>query len=140
MKICILDKDGTLIKPKSGEKFVQNPLDQEILPGVKEKIEQLKKDGWLFAIATNQGGVEAGHKTLASAVYEVAYVMELLTISYGILAPSMEKDKRGLFTEISFYGNNLNVRTINDKYFLYRKPNPAMLKNCIGFYTDYYKP
>lgn len=58
MKLCVLDKDGTLIRPASGAKFPQTPTDQELLPGVKEAIDRMRADGWTFAIASNQGGCD----------------------------------------------------------------------------------
>ncbi|MGL5062947.1 MAG: hypothetical protein ACRC62_23470 [Microcoleus sp.] len=56
MKLIVFDKDGTLTTPASGAIFVQHPHDQVLLPGVAEKLAQLRKDGWLMAIASNQGG------------------------------------------------------------------------------------
>ena len=38
-KLLILDKDGTLVRPKSGGRFVQSPDDQELIPGVVEVLE-----------------------------------------------------------------------------------------------------
>lgn len=55
-KLIVFDKDGTLVKPKSGGTFVQHPHDQELLPGVAQKLKQLWADGWTMAIASNQGG------------------------------------------------------------------------------------
>jgi histidinol phosphatase-like enzyme len=55
-KLAVFDKDWTLVKPKSGGTFVQAPEDQELLPGVAEKLEELRSDGWCLAIASNQGG------------------------------------------------------------------------------------
>jgi D-glycero-D-manno-heptose 1,7-bisphosphate phosphatase len=74
-KLLILDKDGTLVKPKSGSSFVQHPEDQELLPGVAEAIARYAVDGWQMAIVSNQGGVEAGHKTLESAIVEMQYCL-----------------------------------------------------------------
>lgn len=56
MKLLILDKDGTLVCPKSGNTFVQNPEDQMLLPGVQEIIARYAADGWMMAIVSNQGG------------------------------------------------------------------------------------
>lgn len=55
-KLLILDKDGTLVAPKSGSEFVQHPEDQELLPGVKEAIERYHSEGWAIVVASNQGG------------------------------------------------------------------------------------
>jgi len=56
-KLLILDKDGTLVCPKSGKEFVQHPEDQELIPGVSEAIARYAANGWKMAIASNQGGV-----------------------------------------------------------------------------------
>ncbi|NEZ68303.1 HAD-IIIA family hydrolase [Leptolyngbyaceae cyanobacterium CCMR0082] len=88
-RILILDKDGTLVKPKSGQKFVQHPEDQEVLPGVYEAIQRYMLQGYKIGIATNQGGVQAGYKTLESAQEELAYCIKLLgpVVSCAALCP-----------------------------------------------------
>ena len=58
MKLAVLDKDGTLTTPISGDKFSQSPQDQRLLPGVREAIDRLRSDGWSLAIASNQGGCD----------------------------------------------------------------------------------
>lgn len=55
-KLVIFDKDGTLVEPISGGTFVQHPHDQRLRPGVAEKLEQLRGDGLMMAIASNQDG------------------------------------------------------------------------------------
>ena len=88
-KLIIFDKDKTLVKPKSRGRFVNFPKDQILLKGVDKKVQRLREDGVLMAIATNQGGVSAGHKSLGSAKAELSYVMKLTQIEYGILCPDM---------------------------------------------------
>lgn len=55
-KLAVFDKDWTLVKPKSGGTFTRSPDDQELLSGVREKLEQMRSEGWCLAIASNQGG------------------------------------------------------------------------------------
>jgi histidinol phosphatase-like enzyme len=55
-KLIIFDKDGTIVEPISGGTFVQHPSDQRLRPGVAEKLEQLRGDRVMMAIASNQGG------------------------------------------------------------------------------------
>ena len=55
-KLIVFDKDGTLTEPISGNTFVQHPRDQRLRPRVAEKLEQLRADGVMMAIASNQGG------------------------------------------------------------------------------------
>jgi D-glycero-D-manno-heptose 1,7-bisphosphate phosphatase len=62
-KLIVFDKDGTLTQPISGNTFVQHPEDQQLRPGVAQKLEQLRAEGWTMAIASNQGGC---------AVFEIA--------------------------------------------------------------------
>lgn len=57
-KLLVLDKDGTLVRPKSGNTFVQHPEDQGLIEGVTEAIARYIADGWTIAIASNQGGCE----------------------------------------------------------------------------------
>lgn len=78
MKLLLLDKDGTLVSPKSGEKFIQNPWDQKPLPGVREALRYYHENGWKMAICSNQAGVAAGHKTLLETNQEMIFCLELL--------------------------------------------------------------
>lgn len=77
MKLLLLDKDGTLINPKSGNKFVQSPWDQTPIPNVAETIDRHVSDGWLPVIISNQAGVAAGHKTLEETIQEMRFCLEL---------------------------------------------------------------
>jgi D-glycero-D-manno-heptose 1,7-bisphosphate phosphatase len=91
MHLLLLDKDGTLIQPRSGRRFVRHPQDQELMPGVKAAIAQYAAQGWKMAIVSNQGGVAAGHKTLEDAIAEMAYCLELLPqIEVGFFCPDFE--------------------------------------------------
>lgn len=51
--LLVLDKDWTLIRPKSGNTFVQDPEDQELIEGVAEAIARYVADGWQLAIVSN---------------------------------------------------------------------------------------
>jgi D-glycero-D-manno-heptose 1,7-bisphosphate phosphatase len=55
-ELYILDKDGTLTDPIWGGVFVQHPEDQRLRPGVAEKLDRLRSEGAVMAIASNQGG------------------------------------------------------------------------------------
>jgi D-glycero-D-manno-heptose 1,7-bisphosphate phosphatase len=55
-KLIVFDKDGTLTEPISGNTFVQHPEDQRLRPGVARKLAQLRSEGAMMAIASNQGG------------------------------------------------------------------------------------
>ncbi|WP_197278786.1 HAD hydrolase-like protein [Pseudanabaena sp. 'Roaring Creek'] len=53
-----MDKDNTLVLPKSGETFVQAPDDQVLIDGVSKALRQYVDNGWSISIASNQGGCE----------------------------------------------------------------------------------
>ena len=124
MKLLILDKDGTLVKPKSGGEFVQHPEDQELLPGVAEAIACYAADGWSMAIASNQGGVAAGYKTLEASIAEMKFCLNLLPqIADSVFCPD---DGRTLilcdrldWLDISKHWEHLGG---------FRKPDPGMLR------------
>lgn len=78
MSLYIFDKDDTLIgkvpvvpKVPLVRKVVRRsavkPEDQKLLPGVREKLDQLRAEGHILAIATNQPNVARGILTLAEA-------------------------------------------------------------------------
>jgi D-glycero-D-manno-heptose 1,7-bisphosphate phosphatase len=57
--LIIFDKDGTLIRYLNGHP-ANSPEEQALLPGVAERIANLKDRGCKIAIASNQGGVAWG--------------------------------------------------------------------------------
>ncbi len=137
MKLAIFDKDGTLTTPKSGEKFVQHPEDQMLLPGVAEGISAMAADGWAMAIASNQGGVAAGHKTLDEAIAEMQYAMQLTGIREAMIAHSYEPH----------YGEAINFLWAEDsneigwdiqthKNMRFRKPDCGMIQSLRYFRYD----
>jgi len=77
VKLLLLDKDGTLVKPKSGAEFIQEPWDQEPLLGTQEAVKHYSKLGWTIAICSNQGGIQAGHKTLGECFDEMRFCLRL---------------------------------------------------------------
>ncbi|WP_138516875.1 D-glycero-beta-D-manno-heptose 1,7-bisphosphate 7-phosphatase [Rhodoferax bucti] len=58
MKLCILDRDGT-INEDSAE-FVKSPNEWRPLPGALEAIAKLNHAGWHVVVATNQSGLGRG--------------------------------------------------------------------------------
>lgn len=133
MKICILDKDGTLTTPKSGHQFVQCPEDQVLLPGVGDAIAQLKSQGFVLAIASNQGGVAAGKKTFSSALDEMVYAMKLTGIELAMFAHSYENEGYGeaVFIDRRSQGQVDDAsfcKTIIDKKLRFRKPQGGMIE------------
>lgn len=137
VKLLICDKDGTLVRPISGETFVQHPEDQELLPGVAQTIARHAAEGWTIAIASNQGGVQHKFKTLDEAGQEMIYLVSRLLPDIDIL------NVWGVFCPDD--GNTLcdfdwvRWRTVNrapTQPLWYRKPNPGMLTYLIDSYND----
>mgnify|MGYP002777877795 CR=1 FL=1 len=146
-KIAILDKDGTLVRPKSGAEFVQNPEDQELLPGVEEAVARLVEENCRLAIASNQGGVAAGRKSLLDAVSEMRYCMELFPyqpdfgdklplIDSAYFCPDFE-GKQLYCAEFDFDGF-FEFEALHEQLFrIYplkecRKPGAGMIKEIIS--------
>jgi D-glycero-D-manno-heptose 1,7-bisphosphate phosphatase len=61
--LYIFDKDGTLVGSHNSKRPANTPDEQILLPGVAEKITQLRIEGHQIAIASNQGGVAWGFIT-----------------------------------------------------------------------------
>lgn len=76
-KLLLLDCDGTLREPASGEKFIQHPLEQRIIAGADKGVVHAHKQGWTIIAISNQGGVQAQHKSLEDAIAEAHYTLEL---------------------------------------------------------------
>ncbi len=64
--LYIFDKDNTLVSGL-GNRPANTPAEQSLLPGVLEKIAQLRTQGHKVAIASNQGGVAWGFISYAQA-------------------------------------------------------------------------
>lgn len=75
-KILFLDLDGTVRRTKSGAKFINDPYDQELIPGVQEAIARYPEH-WIIGI-TNQGGVAAGKKSVSDCVNEQMITSRML--------------------------------------------------------------
>jgi D-glycero-D-manno-heptose 1,7-bisphosphate phosphatase len=139
MKLLLLDKDGTLVAPASGAKFTNRPWDQVALPGAKEEIARYVADGYKPVIVSNQGGVESGHKSLESAVFEMQFALELFPdIIEAYFCPDFEgvfcwrvwgdcaEDKRIEYTPNSWDVIDLAIEQ------QFRKPSPGMLRLAIA--------
>lgn len=128
--LIIFDKDQTLIESAVGEKFIQSPTDQRILPGAAEAVANFHQRGYKIAIASNQGGVEAGKKSLESAIKEMEFCLELFPqVDFGLIAHTYKGDSawrigRSLKDEI--WGN----------FGCYCKPGPGMINFIINFYES----
>jgi D-glycero-D-manno-heptose 1,7-bisphosphate phosphatase len=130
--IVLLDKDGTLVAPMSGNTFVQNPTDQKLLPGVAKRIVELNEKGVLLVIASNQGGVASGHKTLKQAAEEMQCCLTLLPeIDSAFFCPDFEGQLcysvRKKMYRLTLH-NDAAYSTLRGTY---RKPKAGMLNLII---------
>lgn len=73
----ILDADGTIRRSKSGKKFIDGPDDIELMPGIEERIWHYRNKGYIIIIASNQGGVAHGFKSVSDADKEMEVTMGL---------------------------------------------------------------
>lgn len=142
MKLAVLDKDGTLTTPKSGNTFVQNPTDQILMVGVVEGCQRLIDAGYILAIASNQGGVEGGHKTLEDAIKEMHYCVYLLekfhiNIKTGVLCPDFKGNQCIVVnndTSFDYISDSIVGYKHEDLIGFFRKPQPGMLKAIASFH------
>ena len=127
MKIAIIDKDGTLTETVSGATFVQSPTDQKLIDGVQPALAKLLSEGYTLAIASNQAGVEAGHKTLEDAIAEMQYAMKLINIQYhGLFCPDMAGNECYIVSDFSAPPLH-KVERYKHLIGQFRKPNAGML-------------
>lgn len=135
-KILFLDLYGTVRRPKSEATFINEPLDQEIIPGVTEAIARYAD--YVVIGITNQGGVAAGKKSLDSAIAEQKYTMQLLPQLLEIyLCPDFEGRQCYHLTSTN---NVIRCAEIDFEYRddlsrclgQCRKPNPGMVEITIA--------
>ena len=84
-KAAIFDYDGTLRGTISGAKFPVSPSDIRILPGRKEKLKQLKDEGYILLGVSNQSGVAKGDLTaeMADACFDKTNELLGFNIEYA---------------------------------------------------------
>jgi D-glycero-D-manno-heptose 1,7-bisphosphate phosphatase len=135
MKLAVLDKDGTLVLPKSGNVFGKSPTDQILMVGAVEGCQRLIEAGYVLAIASNQAGVTAVRKSLDDAKSELRYCLHLLAgfgieISRALFCPDFD-GKDGFIVNLD--GSDCPDVRLPCPYpdhkicGNYRKPQPGML-------------
>jgi histidinol-phosphate phosphatase family protein len=90
VRILFLDRDGTLNR-SIGSRPPNTPDEVELLPGVTSVLSGYAARGWLFVIASNQGGVASGYIDEAGARAVQQKVVELLPVQVAasFLCPHM---------------------------------------------------
>lgn len=78
-KLLMLDLDGTVRRGKTDPRgYINAPDDQELIPEAKAAIARYVREGWTIVGITNQGGVEAGHKTITEAIAEQRFTQGIV--------------------------------------------------------------
>lgn len=76
--LLLLDLDGTVRRSrKDPAGFINEPLDQEIIPEAAAALERWTTAGAIIVACSNQAGVHAGYKTIGSAIDEMMQTMRL---------------------------------------------------------------
>lgn len=144
-KLLLLDKDGTIVRPKSGAKFVQHPEDQELIPGAMEAIDRYFFDDWQIEIVSNQGGVKAGFKTMEQANLEMEFCLKLISpdalpypqsgsIRIGAAYFCPDDGKTCHIVSVGYYRGISRWHWGRESSYSgnYRKPAPGMLLKALG--------
>lgn len=105
-KCVFLDRDGTIIVDKV---YLNDPGQVELLPGVVDGMQRLRKAGFEFVVVTNQSGIPRGLVTL-----------ENLNLIHKRIREELSRQG------IEFLGFYFAPYMTNSDHPL-RKPNPGML-------------
>lgn len=119
-RILLFDFDGTLIETASGNTFATDLTDMRIKMDVVNKALDLMRENGVkvFAIVSNQGGVEAGFVSGADIEAKIEYVLRSvhdLAVKRGIRGVIYEK----------------RLCYSNDKQDPMRKPNTGMIDDVL---------
>lgn len=119
-RILLFDFDGTLIETASGNTFATDLTDMRIKMDVVNKALDLMQENGVkvFAIVSNQGGVEAGFVSGADIEAKIEYVLRSvhdLAVKRGIRGVLCEK----------------RLCYSNDEQNPMRKPNTGMIDDIL---------
>jgi len=124
MKLLMLDLDGTIREPLSGEKFIQHPHDQRIIEGAAQAIAHYHAEGYQIVGISNQGGVIAGYKSFNECFEEQRYTLNLLT--QICFCPDFEGHECWVVNQVSPVP--MSAASFGYEGAEFRKPGPGMLK------------
>lgn len=129
--MLLLDLDGTLREPLSGQQYFQHPQDQRLIAGVEVAIGTYPAD-WLMVGITNQGGVAAGHKTIQQCIQEQQYTLQLLPQLKEIyFCPDFQGRKCFRVTRHNVHNHSKSKWSGH-----YRKPGAGMLQLAIARHQE----
>lgn len=125
-RILLFDFDGTLIETASGNTFATDLTDMRIKMDVVNKALDLMQENGVkvFAIVSNQGGVEAGFVSGADIEAKIEYVLRSvhdLAVKRGIRGVLYEK----------------RLCYSNDEQNPMRKPNTGMIDDILILENPY---
>lgn len=135
MKLLLIDLDGTIRRCKSNpEGFINNPDDQELIPGAIEALREYVANGWTICGITNQKGVMLSYKSLESCIQEQIRTIELCDrlISFILFCPdngdTCVRVHSGLLDEEKGYFKTTYAAgpTLGGFINSFRKPSPEM--------------
>lgn len=72
---AFLDRDGTLVADVG---YARTPEQLTLLPGVREGLARLRREGFVLIVVTNQSGIGRGYLTEAAFEAQVERLRELL--------------------------------------------------------------
>jgi len=127
MNLLMLDLDGTVREPRSGSEFINDPTDQRVIAAAAEKIAMFREAGYRIVGITNQGGVEAGFKSIDDCHHE-----QLITLLLAKLDAVYYCPDKG---DTCFRRTTEGVKTYKGEG--YRKPKPGMLHLAVMEQLDF---
>lgn len=125
-RILLFDFDGTLIETASGNTFATDLTDMRIkMDVVNKSLDLMQENGVkVFAIVSNQGGVEAGFVSGADIEAKIEYVLRCvhdLAVKRGI---------RGVLYEKRLCYSNDEQNPMRKPNTVMRGMNFSQLKGC----------
>ena len=127
MSLLLVDLDGTIRQPLSGQQYFQHPKDQQIIVGADVALHSYSHE-WIIVGITNQGGVAAGHKSIQECIAEQQYTLQLFSQLKEIyFCPDFE-GKRCF--RVTLY--NVHNHSKSKWSGQYRKPGAGMLNLAIA--------
>ena len=130
-KIALFDLDGTLRQTKSGKPFINEPFDQQPIGTNLMKMQALRKEGYLTAGITNQGGVLHGHKSIQACMMEQLHSLAMLKPDLLLFCP----DEGYTCFELDPYRSKDGIFRHLSAFPVFRKPQPMMLFHAIEVLT-----
>lgn len=135
-KVLFLDLDGTVRRSKSGATFINDPYDQEMIPGVENAI--ARYTDYKIIGVTNQGGVKAGFKSLEDCFTEQKITLDLIPRMLMIFFCT---DGGETFYRLSKFAREVGQSPLLsnrwEDFGNFRKPNPGMLNFGISLYPGH---